>query len=817
MRRYWVLVLCYFFLLSSFSSGYGFSVSPASESVFVRGTVYDAETGQPIEGVLVEYYMVCWDESEHWGYPIDYAVTDSNGKFVIRLDKVEQQIGSSATYSLDFILSHGFMLISYKEGYIRGYFAVNLSKPEYYFWSPHDKEKGVKVINIYMYKNLPLKEIKRGSITARYYFDYQRAAAIKLMHFTSYYIGILKKKLGVGLENKNIIIEFNMGVKTLGVGSAHASVVEANHVTVNWYPWITDPLNEKYFLLLVHEFVHLFQDRVNSKNVILSPASPWFTEGQAVAISKAVLYEEGKGGLSFEQQAYDDSVGLPEGFEDFIDPKSGTNYAKWGKMFSLIVLEAKKEDESVWDFITRFMRILDEFVEKDSVGYMYNGDKLYTLSDYETILVLSLAACKNLTDLFVQTFNFPAELLSIQRLAYLKFLKAREYLNKMSYSWQGHGVFLDHFKNGIFNFLKKRYGVALSEFNICLNLVNWSGKLPDPLSTKCFVFKIPVIVVLNTKYTQNEEKYEIFIDKEKMYPSERIVWLTRGDHLIQVYFGKAKILEKHVKVDESSQSIEINVEEHLLTLELPDKNLPKNVTIIKSCKIIDSYNVTLSSLKIALPEGRYVIIVESPDRKWLKSINLNTDIFGRVEKWPGQLFLYVKDRYGNPRNIMLVFNGKKIHVNGSIRIYLPYGVYKAEAYWNKIPVWKGMIDFNHKDQKEVIILDFYNLNIRTVKNDNPLPNSVIEVYFNDILLAKNHTGSSGRASFKLPKGDYKIRISYRDKVKEHRVSLTNDKDLCYSFDEEILPFTEYFLITVPIILLTCFIYYIIRIKRGVRR
>ena len=807
--KYWALVLGCLVFLTFLSSGYGVSISLAAGSVFVRGTVYDADTGEPIEGVLVEYYMVRWDESEHWGYPIDSAVTDSNGNFEIRLDQVEQQIGSSATYSLDYILSWGFMLIAYKEGYIRGYSAVNLSKPEYYSWSSSGKGRGEKIINIYMYKHLPLKEIKRGSITAQYYFEYQRKAALKLMHFTSYYVGVLKKKLGVSLENKDIIVDFNMGIKTPGVGFAHASVKEPNRVTVNWYPWITDPLNEDYFLLLVHELVHLFQDRANSKDILIPPASPWFTEGQAVAVSKAVLYEEGKGGASFEQQANDESVGLPEGYEDFIDSKSGINYAKWGRMFSLIVLEAKEDTESEWDFIARFMKILDEFVENDAVGYVYGGDRLYTLSDYETILVLSLATCKNLTDMFVQTFNFPADVLSNQRLAYLKFLKVREYFNKMPYSWEGQGAFMDHFRKGILDFLDRKYEDAISEFDICLKLVNWSGQLPDPLLAKCFTVKIPITIVLNMKYTQNAPKYLVFIDDEKAYPDKRIIQLTRGRHLIEVYFGKAKIFEKYIDITEPHQKIEITIREYLLVLELPDKNLPKKISIIRSSEIVDSYSTTQERLKIPLPEGKYTIVVESSDKEWRKSINLNKDIVERARNWPGYLTLDAKDEHGHFINIVMIIGGKKIYINGSKGIEIPYGVYRAEAYWNRISVWKGAINFKHKNQHEEIIVEFSNLDIKIVKNGKPLPGSTIEVYKNDILIAKKYTGSSGTAFFRLPKGDYRIRISYGDDIKEYKVYLTNDKNLEYSFDKGFLPSTMYLLVAIIIVVV---VYLVVRIK-----
>lgn len=755
---YFILILSVLYVPKLFS---GFTVA------YVKGAVYDAETGEPLEGVLVEYYIVFYGQNKHWGYPIESAVTNENGYFEIELNEVEKQIGSEATYTLDQILSNGFLLIAYKEGYLRCYSAIDLFKPQYHYWS---SDKNVKVVSLYMYKDFPLKSIKDGNIEAVYHFEYQKEAAEKLLYYTKIYLGILKNKLGVNPENENILIKFDMGVKSEGAGHAHFSVNGPCEVVVNWYPWIADPINEDYYLLLVHELIHIFQPRLNNKGVPVWLSAGWIIEGQAVAVSQAIIHEMGKDGASFQEQAVEPGVDYPQSYEDFITI-TGENYAKWAKMFSKIVVDYSKGDE--WNFIRRFMQYLDEFVENDAV--LKDWDKPSPLSDYEVILLLSLAACQNLTELFIQVFNYPAESLAQQRKAYLKYYVAKQYLNSLPADKQD--AFIHYFNEGVKNFIERNYVGAEENFDKALELVEWDGQLPDIIFIKCFAEIFEIIINLKTVYSENFNKYFIYLDG-KPVESGKPVKIPKGKHKIEIYYKRAKVYEEYFEVRKDLQKI-VKIQEYKLKLLLPSVGPTWKITVLRDGEIVESFETSENSLILLLPEGDYKVVVESSRSKWSKEVSLDRDTTIEIGKAP-VLRLSIKDQFGNPVQATVVVDGEKFEVEGSTTLELEQGEHLLQIYWNKVLIARKYIRVREEGVVEDIVVEFANLKVRTLDSEGgPLKGCVIAVYWGGNILFAEATGASGEVEFKLPKQRYKTLVNCRGESKEYEVNLREDTIIEY--------------------------------------
>jgi len=787
LTLYFLLILSILHIPKFYS---GFNVA------YVRGTVYDAETGEPLEGVLVEYYIVFQSQNEHWGYPIESAVTDEKGFFEIELNEVEKQIGSEAEYTLEQILSNGFLLIAYKEGYLRCYSAINLFKPQYHYWS---SDKNVKVVSLRMYKDFPLKSIKEGSIEAVYHFEYQKEAAEKLLYYTKVYLNILKDKLGVNPENENILIKFDMGVKSEGAGHAHFSIVGPCEVVVDWYPWITDPINENYYLLLIHELIHIFQPRLNSKNVPVWLSAGWISEGQAVAISNAIIHEMGKDGASFEEQAVEPGVDYPQSYEDFIDI-TGENYARWAKMFSKIVVDYGKGDE--WGFIRRFMQYLDEFVEKDAV--LKDWDKPYPLSDYEVILLLSLAACQNLTDLFTQVFNYPAESLSQQRRAYLKYYVAKQYLSSLPADKQVE--FKHYFNEGVKNFIERKYEEAEEEFDKAFALVEWDNQLPDIIFSKCFAEIFEVIINFKTTYPENFNKYFIYLDSEPI-ESGKPVKVSKGKHEIEIYYKQVKIYEEYFEVQEDLQKL-VKVREYKLKLQLPGTGPTWKVTILRDNAIMEALKVSENSIVLLLPEGNYKVVVESRGMKWSREVSLARDTTLKIGK-ASILRLSIKDRFGNPVQATVLIDNEKFEVKDSVTLELEKGEYLLQIYWNKILVTRKYVKVGEEEAVEDIIIEFANLKVKTRDSEGePLEGCIVSVYWSGNLLLAQATEASGEAEFKLPKQRYEILISCHGDTRKYQVNLEEDVMIEYLEERSLSGWIFLAIIAaiVSIILLVIFIF-----------
>ena len=119
-----------------------YALSPAGELV-VEGYVYESGSHLPVSNALVIYFIVFKNEEQHVGYPIDYTYTDQSGHYRIVLNQVEEQIDSAATYDIDTIKQSYFMLVAYKEGYLRNYSLPNPYAPTYYSWTPGENHKVV--------------------------------------------------------------------------------------------------------------------------------------------------------------------------------------------------------------------------------------------------------------------------------------------------------------------------------------------------------------------------------------------------------------------------------------------------------------------------------------------------------------------------------------------------------------------------------------------------------------------------------------------------------------------------------------------------
>ncbi|OYT29365.1 MAG: hypothetical protein B6U95_02420 [Thermofilum sp. ex4484_82] len=748
-------------------------VSSSFEVAYVRGVVYDAETHEPLKDVFIEYYIVRQNDQVHWGWCIDNATTDEKGYYEIRLDQIEKVVGSAKKYTLDEILSNGFLLVAYKEGYLRCYSAIDLFKPQYHYWSP---DKNAKVINLYMYKDFPLKHLEKGKIEAVYHFEYQKEAAQQLLDHAEYYLEILKDKLGVELENDQILIRFEMGLKFKGSGYAAFNKEEPCEVVVNWFPWITDPKNENFYLLLVHELIHLFQPRYNSKGVPVDLSSGWIIEGQATAVSKAVMYELGKDGYSFEEQATNPYVLFPKSYEEFQGAVPNA-YDVWAKMFSKIVVDYGGEDP--WSFIRRFMQILDWFVETEAVGKDWKEE--FQLSDYEVILVLSYAACQNLTDFFIQVFNYPADKLNTQRKAYLKYYVANTYLCQLSQTDEVYDEFILHLNKGIKYFIYSHYSEAEKEFDEALELVNWDGSFPNLILMKCLPVNF-VIIHFKNLFAENFEKYLILLDGKPVGAGKPIE-VSEGKHKIELFYNHAKIYEDYFESTQPNQVVVINIQEYKLKLRLPGDGPIWKITIYMDKVPVETIEAKSKTVEIPLPKGDYKIIVESSGQTWTYEVSLTKDTivdFGAAREDRGYLIFNVKDQYGSPVAVKVIVDSQEVEVNGMGGVKIPYGEYAITVLWNAVTVYRTTVTVNRSKVIEDITLEFANLKVKTLESDRaPIQKCKISIYWSDKLTASGYTNSNGEAVFSLPKQNYRVEIDCQGEKKTYSVNLRENTFLEY--------------------------------------
>ncbi len=796
-RFMWLSLVSILVVSLIFSTQY---IHSSPDILVIEGKVYDYSTRAPIENALVIYFIVFHDSEEHVGFPIEYAYTDSSGHYKIELNDVEKQLGSNAEYTLDQIRDAWFMLVAYKDGYLRNYVVYNPYKPIYHKWQLGENKR---IYNIPMYSSYPVKEVSYGNIKARYHYGYMKEAAEMLAQITDHYVKLLEEKLGIDLVNDEIVIEFDMGNYSKVAGWAEFGVTEPNKVIVNWYPWITDPKNMGFRLLIVHELTHLFQKRLNNKGMIIRLSGPWFTEGQAVAVSKAILYEEGIGGVSFQEQATDPIESLPSSYNEYFKVV-GENYPKWGKLFSKIVVEYKKDGEGEWDFIKRFMQYFDNFAKDGSICENYA--KSCRLSDYETILLLSYTACINLTDTFIGEYNFPQEILLPQKNAYLKFLAARTYLSEMSTSDPHYPTFKMYFENGVEKYATYSYGEAEQEFSKALQLVGWKGSITDPIMLKCLIIKVHVNLQLTL--SKDPSKYIIYVDGRGINPKKPID-LPPGKHKFEVFFKKSKVLEKYIILDEETNRVNLRIVEHVLKVNLGE-NVAK-VYVYRDNVLVEMVEDARGIIEFILPKGEYTITaVLGEARKSMRvSLNKDTEVnVGSSESVAreGTLILSIVDQHGRALKANVEVDGREYNVEGKLSIKLPLGKHRVVVEVSRVIVYDKTIVLEEKQTTVDVVVKHYILRVKVSQKPFKLaPTCTLFIY-------EIHSGEEpiqvvgivDERSLYLPEGIYTVRVQCGGREAIKSVELKGDVVL--GFEVSVIG-EEYYILALAaaIVLLTILI------------
>jgi len=766
----------------------------SSDTLTITGTVYDYNTRQPIENAYVVYYIVFKNEQTHMGYPIDCAYTDSSGHYTITLTDGEQQLNSAKVYSLDEIKNNGFMLVVYKEGYLRSYVTYNIYQCIYHQWQPGETSR---IINIGMYSSLPVKEYSKGNVKARYYYSYMQPAAMYLVDAIDKYYNMLKERFGIDLLNKEIVLEFYMGEYVDKAGEAQFGLYEPNRIYINWFPWITDPKNKNIEILIIHELVHLFQKRLNNDGMIVRMSGAWISEGQAVAVSKALAAELNiEDGKSFYEQATDPNVDIPSTFEEYF-MKAPDNYPRWGKLFSKIVVEYKRDGESEWDFIKRFMQYYEEFAKSGCVGEYYL--KSYKLMDYEIVLLLSFAACKNLTDVFLNEYNFPSDLLIKQKNAYWKFLEARYCLSTLSQSDPVYSTYKNYYDNGVDSCSFGNYDQAIQNFTKALSLVNCTPIIMDPIRLRCIAEAISLYIKVRNKFRELLEKYVILLDGEKIIP-EKPIPCSEGRHKIEVFYKGVKIYDEYVFVGPGRNEIIIALSENLLTIDLGEAEGGAYIEVYLEGKLVEKYSSRENVVKIPLPSANYTIVVYSGGERRTFKINLNkdTELSFRRERETGtnaELTISLYDTHGNLLKAILFIDDERYLIDGRITVNLKTGKHLVRVMINNTIVYEEYVNVEYPRTMEKITIELYKLNIQVRQKPIRLYHCILSIYDTDenLLISRE---VKDYAVFTLPLGIYIVNLKC-DGYQEQRV-LEVSSDYGILFEVRVLPSPIYLVLIVAL-------------------
>ena len=799
------ITVLFVFFAALFNTHYALN---SRDELVVEGYVYEYGSHLPVSNALVIYFIVFKNAEQHVGHPIDYAYTDQNGHYRIVLNQVEQQMGSAATYDIDTIKQSYFMLVAYKEGYLRNYSLPNPYAPTYYSWTPGENHK---VIAITIPRRLRAKELSVGDVTARYYYDYMEAAAQTYAEIINDYKNLLENKLGISLLNEKVILNFIMGNYTKIVGYANLGYTEPNQVYINWYPWLTDPkIIEMRKLLIAHELTHLFQSRLNKKGMLVTLSGPWFTEGMAVAVSYAVLKEEGLDGASFLQQAQNENVELPQGHDGYFK-YVGSNYPKWGKLFSDIVTKYKKEGEDEWEFISRFMKLFEEYASNGCV--CEDVDKAYFLSDYETILLLSYAACVNLTEPFMKEYGFPEQLLIEEKNAYLKFHALRMKLSSLSPSDEKYAEIKGLYDQGVALYMSYKYAEAEAKFAEALEKASGSDILVDPISLKCLVGAIKVKIKLLAALQKVLKQYDVFLDGEEV-PSEKFQEpfnLPPGSHKIEVYFKGVKILEKAFTLTGGEKEINIKIPEHRLHISAPSG---ATVIVYLDRTPVEKIENVKGEVELILPEGEYTITVVSGGQRKTYRITLNKDVYlkaGAEEaKKECRLTIRVIDQNGKPVRAEVYVDGESYLASGELTLKLTPGIHSLKVSVLGVIVAEEEIRLEKEAETKTIKISFYTLQV-SIKRPlfSTTRTCTLYIYSSGKLVQK--TAITTQYQITLPRGTYTLMLKCGDETQTKTLTLTSNTSLKFevqTLDQSILIIAGAALAAVAIVVI------LILVKRG---
>ena len=784
-----------------------YALSPAGELV-VEGYVYESGSHLPVSNALVIYFIVFKNEEQHVGYPIDYTYTDQSGHYRIVLNQVEEQIDSAATYDIDTIKQSYFMLVAYKEGYLRNYSLPNPYAPTYYSWTPGENHK---VVVITIPRRLRAKELSVGDVTARYYYDYMEAAAQTYAEIINNYKSLLESKLGISLLNEKIILNFIMGNYTKIAGYADLGYTEPNQVYINWYPWLTDPkIIEMRKLLIAHELTHLFQSRLNKKNMLVTLSGPWFTEGMSVAVSYAMLKEEGLDGATFLQQAQNENVELPQGYDGYFK-YVGSNYPKWGKLFSDIVTKYKKEGEDEWGFIRRFMKLFEEYASNGCI--CEDVYKAYFLSDYETILLLSYAACVNLTEPFTKEYGFPEQLLIEEKKAYLKFYALRMKFSNLSPSDEMYAEINELNDQGVEMYMIGKYTEAEAKFAEALEKVGGSDILVDPISLKCLLGAIQVKIKLLAMIQESIKQYDVFLDGEEVPPEkfQEPFNLPPGCHKIEVYFEGVKILDKAFTLSGEEKEIYIEIPEHRLSISATPGstvNIYLHNTLVKKIESIEG------ETELILPEGEYIIIVASGDQQRTYELTLNKDVHLKASAEEStkecRFTICVIDQDGNPVRAEVYVDDESYLADGELTLKLTPGIHSLKVSVQGVIVAEEEIRLEKEVETKTIKISLYTLQV-SIKRPlfSTTRTCALYIYSSGKLVEK--TNITTQYQITLPRGTYTLMLKCEDENHTETLTLTSNTSL--EFEVQTLD-QSIFIIAGAALAAATIVVILILVKRG---
>lgn len=731
-------------ILAPFAASIG-----SGEQLVVEGTVYDATSGKPVEGAFVVYYMVFKDSEKHVGVPLDCAYTDAKGHYEIVLTDGEQQMNSAAKYSLEEIRKHGFMVAVFKDGYMRNYAGEDLENCIYFEWGPTES---VRVVDVKLYKSLPYEEIVNGNVRARYYYGFMRPAAKRLADDTKYYLELLKEKLGLELLNEIVIIDFEMGKYEEHSGAALVGVEKPNKIVLEWYPWLADKERNRYAELLVaHELVHLFQYRLNNKGMLVRLGNPWIMEAEAVAVSKALVVEEGVScGKSFYDQAYDSSVSLPSGYEDYLS--ANIPYPELGKLFSKIVVEHKKKGESEWDFVKRFMQNFEFFAKDGCIGEHYM--KAYGLSDYEVVLLLSMTACENLTDVFLTEYGFPSQELLQQKVTYAKFLRARLCMQSLASS-SVYEEFKQHYYAGVDKAAFRKYAEAEQEFSKAIELGSCPAPLLDPIMAKCIVEHAALVVKLFTEFEETLRKYVVYVDGTEVRVGERVP-LPIGLHKIEVFYGRLRVYVGEVQVTEEGAVVTVEIEEHVLQVDLGEYSGEAEVLVYSDSVLVDRVRTARPSVRLVLPEGTYTVVVEAGETRVSERVSLErdskVDFAGKIEG-KTKLTVEVTDSGGDRLRATVELDGQAVSKTGYLETTLKPGSHSLRILVGNVVAYEEQLEARGTPIRRHIVVRLHRLRVEVSQRPLPLYTCTVTVSDSE---GRHILSARGSLSTTLPEGPYVV-------------------------------------------------------------
>ena len=395
-----------FFFLIILQLSIGF-VHASNESPVIELSVVN-ENGAPLEDVDVQVVFTLDDIT---GSLKTYH-TDSSGKVIIKFspDNVDYYWPRKGSLTLRDLRRARFYIALFKKGYQNVYFLKDpLSR---ILWSWTDFE-GYRVNATITMKKLGKPKIyQNGIFVIRYYDKFEELKIPYLVKQLKEDYEEIIRLLNITVKMDNITFQFVHGCLGCLPAAGFKTIYYPSHYSMF--------LNIKGRLRNIpHELTHILNNlmRVNSSEW----AYPWMEEGIATIIGYLINFRHM--GWSYEKTlkwlAYSDFIPIYDSYYLY-HSRLGGSYLPWSKMLAMIAIE-----NGGIDFLRNLYR---EYVDslKDPVL------REYLFTDYATIYLLSKVVGKDLTERFINEFNFDRNVILTQKKL---FLKIRELYNAINQSF----------------------------------------------------------------------------------------------------------------------------------------------------------------------------------------------------------------------------------------------------------------------------------------------------------------------------------------------------------------------------------------------